>query len=379
MKTKLGGSSKNQGRAIKVFLSTIIMGTLSAFLFVSAPTIASAAPPIAVNQCNDSVPNNVGGRGVHCDVTVTNNLNLATGSTDSVVTTRICDGFANAPLTCTEATEIYADALVSSVTQCNANTNGGGAELECHITVLNNVIGEATENTPTVNQCNNSGDGGGTEPVMACDPSPAITTDADITQCNYSGNNGGGGGLGAERIKCEVGPSKLSSAIPFKINQCNYSSNNGGSTVICDVNMTTTTIPVTPPPTTTPPTDNPTPPTTTPPSGDTPGTPPGGGTPGTPDNPGTPGTPDNPGTPGTPDNPGTPGTPDNPGTPGTPDSPRGPGSPPEGGTPPDITLASTGVEAGPAQAGVIGAGSLVLLGAGLIIFMKLRASKRVAS
>ena len=69
---------------------------------------------------------------------------------------------------------------------------------------------------------------------MNCNPFPASTTGATVTQCNGSANGGGA------TIACSVGTaSTVSRAIPITVNQCNGTGNPGGSIVTCRTTLTT--------------------------------------------------------------------------------------------------------------------------------------------
>ena len=153
-----------------------------------APTpdaaLAPGGAPVAVSQCNGT--DNVGGRAVACDVTVTNNLNLATNVTSSTVEVKECHGAANAALPCT-TTITPSDQLVTSVDQCNGSGSGGGGTVECNVTVVNNITGASPAPTPaTINQCNGTGQGAApSRPPPATrsasrptPPSPSVTTPA---------------------------------------------------------------------------------------------------------------------------------------------------------------------------------------------------------
>ncbi len=212
-----------QGRS---FASALLLALLLALTGgVLSPTSAFAAP--AVNQCNGT--DNVGGLAVECTVTVTNNLDVATGVRSSSLTVVACRGAANAPLTCTTTGPTASDQLITSVTQCNGSGNGGGGEVACTVRIVNNITGVADLTPATVNQSNGSGGGGGTEPTVVCTPI-GVTTDATISQCNDSGNGGGG----TERVQCTVSPSTETALLPVMIDQCN----GGGATVTCTASIT---------------------------------------------------------------------------------------------------------------------------------------------
>ena len=100
------------------------------------------------------------GSGTVCTVVVANNLdntNPAAPVASAVVTTTTCFGAADAAEAgvCTETVTNYTE-LVTDINQCNYAGKGGGATLECDVTVVNTIIGDApvTPVPVTVNQCN---------------------------------------------------------------------------------------------------------------------------------------------------------------------------------------------------------------------------------
>ena len=198
----------------------------------------SIAATTVINQCNGT--DNVGGQAVACDVIVTNNLDLATGTTSSTVTVKECHGAAGAEFPCTTSTT-PSDQLTTSVDQCNGSGSGGGGTVACTVSIVNNITGVATPTPATVDQCNGSGAGGGADPVL-CSP-----TNVTITQCNDSGNGDGA----TMRVQCTVTPSTETAELPVTVDQCNGSGNGGGSTVTCTVSITNNVIP--PPPVALPP------------------------------------------------------------------------------------------------------------------------------
>ena len=224
--------TKARRRTLAVSRVVSMVGALllaSAFLVVGgASSPASAA---VTNQCNNIL--NEGGRGLECEITVENFLNLATGAESSRVTTLACSGAANEnPLpTCVGPTVTEFQELTTEANQCNGTNNGGGSTMRCVLTVVTTITGNATTSIAPVNQCNGSLDTGD---VRLCDPDPA-TEDASIdgvTQCNGSVNGGGGS------MTCTVSPSTTSnSAFAFLANQCNGSANGGGETIVCEVDI----------------------------------------------------------------------------------------------------------------------------------------------
>ncbi|WP_146070735.1 hypothetical protein [Cryobacterium sp. M91] len=216
---------------MRVFvLATAMLLAILGLTFAPSGGSASAAETIA--QCNGVA--NTGGLGLNCEVTVTNNLDVATGVKSSTVTVTECHAAANTAPTCTTATTSY-DSLTTSVNQCNDAANGGGSSVVCNVMVTNNVTGSTSTDVTdaTVNQCNGSG-AEGTGPTLNCDPFPASTTDATITQCNGSTNGGGA----SDRVTCTVTPSTTSALLPVSINQCNGTANGGGSVVTCTASLT---------------------------------------------------------------------------------------------------------------------------------------------
>ena len=233
--TRIGTSLKR----VLVLVAAILIA-VAGLTFAPLGSPASAAP--AITQCN--AIGEGGGQGIACDVTVTNNLDVATGVASSTVTLKECSGAAGPALTCKTPMTTSYDFLVTSVDQCNFAANGGGASVICNVYVTNNITGvSATAVTPaTVNQCNGSG-AEGSQPTLDCDPYPASTTSATITQCNGSTNGGGA----PERVECTVTPSTASSQLPVTINQCNNTANGGGSVVTCTASLVNNALASTPP------------------------------------------------------------------------------------------------------------------------------------
>jgi hypothetical protein len=105
----------------------------------------------------------------------------------------------------------------------------------------------------TVNQC--VGSGGGI--TTGCDPFPANTTSAAITQCNGSANGGTLVGL-----TCTA-TGTMAAARALTINQCNGSANGGGALVICSASVLNNALSGTPPAAGATPAAGTTPPTST--------------------------------------------------------------------------------------------------------------------
>lgn len=211
-------------------LSLFSTGLFGAALLIgvtltSAPP-ATAATIAATTACSNGV-DNTPGLGVICEVTIANAITALGGS--ATVTVRECHGAAGDPeAACTVQTSVLPEP-VSAVNQCNDATNGGGGTLRCSVQVTNTFVGvSGTSIAVTVNQCVGSGDGIG----AGCEPFPATTSGATITQCNGSAN---GGTL--VRLTCTASGTQAPGH-PITITQCNDSTNGGGALVICSASIT---------------------------------------------------------------------------------------------------------------------------------------------
>ena len=219
-------------RRVAILVVSVFVAVL-ALAFGPAGGAAFAAQPVA--QCNNV--DNTPGLGLTCDVTVTNNLNVATGVESSVVTIKECHGPANTvPSSCVGPTTTSYNTLTTSVNQCNDSENGAGASVICKVQVINNITGGTSPTAATINQCVGSGTGGGTQSTLNCDPFPATTSSASVTQCNGSANGGGA----QNRVTCTVATGATESAqLAVTIDQCNRSANGGGAVVTCSTELTT--------------------------------------------------------------------------------------------------------------------------------------------
>jgi len=224
----------------------------------TAPTAAlgggvAAATIAATTTCSNGV-DNTGGLGAICEVTIVNRITASGGS--ATVTVRECHGAAGDPQAACETTTAVLTEPVTTVTQCNDAINGGGGTLRCSVQVRNEFDGVSPGATAaTVNQC--VGSGGGI--TTGCDPFPATTDGATITQCNGSANGGTLVGLTCTATGTEA------SALSVRINQCNGSANGGGALVICSANIESIAAAASPSPTARP-TAAPTSAATTPPT-----------------------------------------------------------------------------------------------------------------
>lgn len=206
-------------------LAILLTGGLLLLASLSIAGGVSATTKVGpTTTCSNGSPNTPG-LGLICQVTVVNRI-TAHGGTASVVV-RECHGAAGAPTASCRVTTWNLTRLVTKVTQCNDALNGGGATVRCSVRVTNDFVGMSTGATAaTVNQCVGSG-----SITVGCDPFPATTTGATITQCNGSA---GGGTL--VQLKCTASGTK-SSTHGVTINQCNGSANGGGALVICSASI----------------------------------------------------------------------------------------------------------------------------------------------
>jgi len=189
-------------------------------------SVASAATLAPTTTCSNGV-DDTPGLGLICQVTIVNTITPTGGS--AKVTVHECHGAAGAPTAACTTTTSNLTHPVTAVTQCNAATNGGGGTLRCSVAVTNRFVESATGAAAvTINQC--VGSGGGI--TIGCDPFPATTTGAAITQCNGSANGGTLVGL-----TCTASGTTSADA-GVAIDQCNGSTNGGGALVICSATIT---------------------------------------------------------------------------------------------------------------------------------------------
>ena len=208
-------------RTFVLLLATalVLLGSLAVAGGASAATIARTTT--CANGVDDTP-----GLGLICEVTVVNTITTTGGS--AKVTVRECHGAAGAPTAACTTTTRNLTRPVTVIRQCNAATNGGGGTLRCRVRVTNNFIDRGSGATAvSINQCVGSGDG----IANNCDPFPATTTSATITQCNGSAN----GGTLVE-LRCTASGTQ-SSVLAMRINQCNGSTNGGGALVICSATI----------------------------------------------------------------------------------------------------------------------------------------------
>jgi len=207
-------------RSLAILLSCAVLLLASLATAVGA-TAATIAPTTTCSNNVDTTP----GLGLICEVTVINTITDVGGTAE--VTVRECHGAAGDPeAACTTDVQVLTSP-VTAVTQCNDSISSGGT-LRCSVQVTNNFVDmDPGETAATVNQCVGSGDG----ESSGCDPFPATTTGAVITQCNGSAN----GGTLVELTCTATGTQ--SPGLSVTINQCNGSANGGGSLVICSANI----------------------------------------------------------------------------------------------------------------------------------------------
>ena len=220
-------------RSLAVLLSGGLL-LLGSFAVTSGVSAAVTIAP--TTTCGNSLGNG-GGQGLICDITVVNTLSGSGGS--SVVTVRECVGAAGPPATqatCTTRTTALSQ-LVTSIEQCNDSINGGGGTLRCSLQVIFEGASGGSS-AVTLNQC--VGSGGGI--TTGCNPFPATTTGATITQCNGSANGGTLVGMNC------TAAGTVATAPALTINQCNGSANGGGALLTCTANVSSNAAPASPSP-----------------------------------------------------------------------------------------------------------------------------------
>jgi hypothetical protein len=211
----------------------VLAGALVLAGFV-LPSSDAFAANLTIGQCNNIGPGPTGATtAMTCTVTVVNTI--SGGTTSSKTTeTRQCSLGPCPPGNGTFTSS--STSLVTNIDQCNGSDNDAAHPITCRVTITNNISADTPGAKPvaaaTSNQCVGSGQGGGG--TVNCAPFPATTTSATVTQCNGSANGGGA------TVHCTVGSaSKISRAIPIKVNQCNGTGNPGGSVVTCQTSITT--------------------------------------------------------------------------------------------------------------------------------------------
>jgi hypothetical protein len=209
-------------RSLAVLLACGLL-ILSSLALATGAAAATIGPTV---ECNNAFGNG----GAVCEVTIVNTITATGGS--ATVTVRECTGSAGVPETaCTVTTDTLTEP-VTAVTQCNGSVNGGGGVLRCSVEVVNNFVDiDPAEIAVTVNQCVGSGESGLIGATIVCDPFPATTTGATITQCNGSANGGTLVGLFCSATGTE------SAGLAVLINQCNDSANGGGTLVTCTADI----------------------------------------------------------------------------------------------------------------------------------------------
>ena len=218
--------------ALSLLVPAAMLTTAPVAAAVGAAPVAaapvSAAIIAATTSCSNGVDNS-GGLGLICQVTIVNNITGAGGS--ATVTVHECHGAAGDPTAACTTTTTSLTQPVTAVTQCNDSINGGGGTLRCSVSVTQNIYGlNPGPIALSVNQCVGTGGGGGTV-LFACNPFPATTSSAAITQCNGSANGGGAS------ITCTATGSLAVNAV-VTINQCNGSANEGGALIVCTASTT---------------------------------------------------------------------------------------------------------------------------------------------
>jgi hypothetical protein len=233
--------SNGKGAATRRPLTLLMRSLLALALLVPVSLLtvspAFAGTTIAATTTCGMGLGDLGGRGLICEVTIVNTITTAGGT--SAVTVRECLGSAGAPTDgsggggfgCSTVTSVLTQP-VTAVTQCNDSINGGGGTLRCSVKVTNQFVGVSPGSTAvSVNQCVGSGASGIVGQTINCDPFPATTTSAAITQCNGSANGGTLVGLNC------TATGTMAAALPVTILQCQGSANGGGALVICSANV----------------------------------------------------------------------------------------------------------------------------------------------
>ena len=227
-----------------LFRTLVTLALVAPVAIITTLPVSAAATIAATTTCSNGV-DNTGGLGLICEVTIVNTITANGGS--ARVTVRECHGAAGAPTAACSTKTVILTKPVTAVTQCNNSINGGGGTLRCSVKVTTNVYSAAAvgaaSTAVTVNQCVGSGESGLVGQTIKCNPLPANTSGAAITECNGSANGGTLVGLTCTA----TGTTTLANVVT--VNQCNGSANGGGALVICSASLANTTFNATPPPT----------------------------------------------------------------------------------------------------------------------------------
>lgn len=211
--------------SVAVLAAALLTVGTSAVLLGSTSTPASAAS-LAITQCNGI--NITPGLTTNCSVTVVNTLTDDPATTGSVSTVN-------------GVTTTSSD-IVTSVTQCNSSSRGGGGTLQCSVSITNNIAmsNPGAAATATISQCNgNQPDGLGTAP-HTCNPVANTGSGSTIFQCNNRTGNGGGLVTEAPQFSHCSASGTVSSSLPATVNQCNEdAADGGGGRVNCSTSITT--------------------------------------------------------------------------------------------------------------------------------------------
>jgi hypothetical protein len=229
----------SMGKLTFPFRGLVALALLAPLSIITTVPVAAAHTIAATTTCSNGV-DDTPGLGLICQVTVVNTITGSGGS--AKVTVHECHGAAGSPTASCSTTTTSLTKPVTAVTQCNSSINGGGGTLRCSIVVTSNFYGGISPGSTaaTVNQC--VGSGGAGNVLFACDPYPATTSDAAITQCNGSATGGGAS------VTCTA-TGTMASALAVTINQCNGSANGGGALIVCSASLVNNAVSGTPPPT----------------------------------------------------------------------------------------------------------------------------------
>jgi hypothetical protein len=214
---------------------------------VAAAQVVTSHIIAATTTCGNGLgttPPDSAGRGLICNTTIANTITATGGS--AVVTVKECYGSAGSPIDgtgpggfkCVTDTSNLTSP-VTIVTQCDGSITGGGGVLRCTVVVTTNFVNVSPSpgsSAASVNQCVGSGASGVVGVNIHCNPFPATTSGAAITQCNGSAN--GGTLVTPEGLTCAA-TGTMATGLGVTINQCNGSANGGGNVVNCSANMVT--------------------------------------------------------------------------------------------------------------------------------------------
>ncbi len=128
-------------------------GSAAVLEIASAPVASAVATAPAAAQCNpqDNVPTSApagAGDEVSCNITVTNSVGFLGAPTSTTSATSCLAAAGVLPPAGCITTVTTSNQFVTSINQCNGIVYGGGSNVTCNVTFINDVANGASERAP---------------------------------------------------------------------------------------------------------------------------------------------------------------------------------------------------------------------------------------